>query len=328
MCSLSLAQQVAPQQPYPQTKYPASTAQQQIGPQQKPQSAAQQQPAAPQGQQAAPPAAQQPAVAAQAPPGFVLNALQQAELNQVLDAWQKNSGEVKTFKCSFERWEYNLVFGPGQEIPLNKNKGELSFQDPDKGSFQVTEISTFQKQAAEAGQKAAGTWVVNPNAIGEHWVCDGQSIFEYKHEQKQLIERPLPANMRGKAIVDGPLPFLFGAEAAKLKERYWMRVEHDPRFGPDDILLQAEPRFQEQAADFRRVDVVLDRQKLLPKFMRVEMPNKDWHTYIFDLNNASVNNPLARIQQFFQRPRVPFGWTAVVENGPVAQAPQPNQQQR
>ena len=60
-----------------------------------------------------------------------------------------------------------------------------------------------------------GDWIVKKDAIGEHWVCDGQNVYEYRHDQKQLVVRPIPPAMQGKAIVDGPLPFLFGAEAAQ-----------------------------------------------------------------------------------------------------------------
>jgi len=56
------------------------------------------------------------------------------------------------------------------------------------------------------------------------WICDGNSIFEYNRQKKQVIEYPLPPESRGKAISDGPLPFLFGAEAQKLKQRYYLHV--------------------------------------------------------------------------------------------------------
>jgi TIGR03009 family protein len=274
---------------------------------------------------------QQPPTAAQPPAGFNLNALQQAELDQLLDAWQTKSTAIKTFSCSFERWEYNLAFGPAnQNIPLNKNKGELSYQRPDKGSFQIIQIRTFQAQQAPAAQpqpaQVTGTWIENADAIGEHWVCDGKAVYEYRHDQKQLVERPIPPNRQGQAIVDnGPLPFLFGADSAKLKQRYWMRVE--PGRTSNEVMLHALPRFQEQAADFRRVDVIFDRTQLLPTHMQVQMPDGNRHVYIFDLANASVNSPLARLQQLFQRPRVPFGYKHVVENVPLAEAPQPDQQQ-
>jgi len=285
---------------------------------------AQLQPAA-QGQRAVQPAAQGPP-AMQPPPGFQLNQLQQAQLDLVLDTWQRESGKINTFKCSFERWDYNVAFGPAPDIPLNKDKGELSFGKPDKGSFQITEINTWQATPVQPGQQpppgqVPGNWVPQPNAVGEHWVCNGKSIFEYRHDQKQLVERPIPPNLQGKAIVDGPLPFLFGAEAAKLKARYWMRV--DPSPDPNQIWLVAEPKHQAQAADFKRVRVILDRERLLPTHMQVELPNGSRHMYVFDIANASINSPLQRLQALFQIPRLPAGWKRIVEEMPVNQAAQP-----
>src|SRR3954469_16006833 len=52
------------------------------------------------------PAQQAPAAAVQQVPGpFQLNVLQQAALDQALNAWQKSSGNISTFQCAFERWE-------------------------------------------------------------------------------------------------------------------------------------------------------------------------------------------------------------------------------
>ena len=241
---------------------------QQVAPQQ-----AAQQPIAQQ-----PPAAQAGAIQPQAmqpPTGFQLNALQQAALNQVLTTWQKDkAANITTFKCSFERLEYDVAFGPSPNIPLNKNKGELSFGKPDKGSFRISEVRTWQANPVPPGgpppAQIQGDWVVQPNAIGEHWVCDGKSVFEYRHDQKQLVERPIPPQLQGQAIVDGPLPFLFGADPAKLQARYWMRVEQQPN--PNQIWLTALPKFQAQAADFKAVEVILDRQRMLPATCRCTCP--------------------------------------------------------
>jgi TIGR03009 family protein len=267
------------------------------------------------------------------PAGFQLNALQQGLLDQVLDAWQKESGKIQTFSCPFERLEYVMAFGPvinGQAAPLNKNQGELTYSKPDKGSFQINKIFTYKEQPAPAGQPQAakrGDWVEQPDAIGEHWVCDGKSIYEYRRDQKQVVERPLPPQMQGQAIADGPLPFLFGAEAAKLKQRYWMRID-DRNKNPNQIWINALPKFQEQAANFRQVDVILDRNRQLPLAMQVTLPNGDRQVYVFKLEAATENGTLDRIQQaLFERPRTPFGWKHVVENVPVAQAPQPAQPQ-
>ena len=245
----------------------------------------------------------------QIPPQFQLNAVQQGYLDQVLRSWQNESAKVSIFQCPFERWEYNKAFGPGNGIPLNKNKGDLSYQKPDKGSFQITEVRTWEQ--------AAGDWALQKDAIGEHWVCDGQNVYEYRQNQKQLVVRPIPPAMQGRAIVDGPLPFLFGADAAKLKARYLMRAEQTQN--PDEIMIQSLPRFQADAADYKRVDVLLDRQRMMPKAMQVYLPNDDRHVYMFDIATATVNGHLQRIMALFQAPRTPWGWKRVVEDIPPQQ---------
>jgi TIGR03009 family protein len=274
-----------------------------------------------QGVQPQPPVPQPPA----APAGFQLNQLQQGELDTVLAAWQAHSGKITTFQCAFERWEYNVAFGPAPNIPLNKDRGELSYGKPDKGSFQITDIKTWQATPLPPGQPPPavrqGDWVRQPNAIGEHWVCDGKSVFEYRHAQKELVERPIPLHLQGQAIADGPLPFLFGADANKLKARYWMRVDRSQ--DPNQIWIVALPKFQAQAADFKAVEVILDRQRMLPTHMRVTLPNNSRHLYLFDLAGASINHPWDRVQNWFQLPRLPLGWKRRVEQIPVEQAAQP-----
>lgn len=273
-------------------------------------------------QPGAAPQPQQP-VASQPPAGFQLNTLDQTQLDTLLDAWQKSSSKITTFKCSFTRWEYDVAFGPNNnQDPLNKNSGELSYHRPDKGSFQITEVRTFTELQVPPGTPRKGDWVVQPNAIGEHWVCDGKSVYEYRHRDKELRERPIPPQLQGQAIVDGPVPFLFGAEAAKLKERYWMRIDRENQ-RPGEVKLIALPKYQAQAADFREVDVILDQNLLLPRFMNVKKPNNSRDMYIFDLKTASINSALDRFKDLFERPHVPFGYKRVVENVPLQQAAQP-----
>jgi hypothetical protein len=46
--------------------------------------------------------------------------------------------------------------------------------------------------------------------------------------------------------------------------------------------------------------------------------------YVFDIANASINSPLARLQSLFQLPPLPGGgWRRIVEQMPVEQAAQP-----
>jgi TIGR03009 family protein len=272
----------------------------------------------------------QPQPPMQLPAAFQLNPLQQTQLDVVLNKWQQESAKINTFRCPFERWEYNKAFGPDPDmkLPLYKNQGELSFAQPDQGSFRITKVTKWQDTPVPAGQAPPavreGNWVPDPKAVGEHWVCDGKNVYEYRHDQKQLVVRPIPPQLQGKAIVDGPLPFLFGADVAKLNARYWMRV--DEAFGqanPADILIEALPKFQADAANYSKVQVILDKASMLPKAMQVHMPNQDRNVYIFDLANAKKNNLFQQLKGLFAAPELLPGWKRVVEEMPMEQAARP-----
>jgi TIGR03009 family protein len=251
---------------------------------------------------------------------FHLSDVEREFTNQVLVMWENKSNQIATYYCDFERWEYDPVFGPGENIPLTKSRGQLTYAKPDKGSFKIQEIHRW----IQADSQQAGEHVLQKNEVGEHWVCDGKAIFEYKHAKKQLVVQPLPEQMRGKSIVDGPLPFLFGAEAEKLKQRYWIKCRSSDAA---TILLEAYPRRQADAANYHHVDVMLDRKSMHPTAIRVHMPNnRNQAVYIF--SKPTINGKMDKLfGAFFQVPRTPFGWTRVVqplpEQGPRPQAALP-----
>lgn len=251
-----------------------------------------------------------------APAGFRLDQIQQAYLDQVLTQWETQSGQIETFRCDFTRLEYDNVFGPGvnketnQQRHKTEGRGTVSYQRPDKGSFHVKELKSWDA--------ANGQYVENPNLIGEHWVCDGQSVFQYEYSQKQLKESPIPPELQGKNIADGPLPFLFGAEAAKIKRRYWLRV--DPRAQAGTVWLTAAPKTRADAANYRQVDIMLDAKRMLPYAMRVTAPDNSQTTYTFELAGAKINESgiAAMWRQLFSAPKTPWGWKRVVEAPPTA----------
>src|SRR6185437_5619461 len=131
---------------------------------------------------------------------FVLNVQEQNNVDLVLRQWQQTGAQVKTFECGFTVWTYNAAFGPGPDKPMRTENGVLRYAQPDKGMYKIESDG------------------------GEHWLCDGKAIYEFRYSTKQLIENRLPPQLQGKAIADGPLPFVFGIDANKLKQRYWIRI--------------------------------------------------------------------------------------------------------
>lgn len=274
------------------------------------------------------PAAGGPAGAAPGlPPGppFQLSEIEKGEVFRLLKMWEESSAKVNTFNSDFERWEYDAVFGPGAETPLIKANGTLSFSKPDKGSFKIDSISRWTKADAQNPDvKVPGDWMPKPDEIGEHWVCDGKAVYEYNHRDKQLVVVGIPEEMRGQKIVDGPLPFLFGAEANKLMERYWIRSRQSD---PSMIWLEAYPRLQSDAANYDMVDVMLDRKTMQPKAIQVRLPGgQQRHVYMFKDPKVNETNIGAWFPTLFSAPRTPLGWTRVMADQAAPQATNPDPQ--
>jgi TIGR03009 family protein len=271
--------------------------------------AAAQQPAAQQPAQPAAPAPGRAVVTGLAPQApFTLTAAQQQLLDQILFQWEQQSDRVKSFKCTFGRWEVNQAFGPREHnYYISEGQGYIKFRAPDHGIYKITALAEWDDQKKGLVPRTTGL---------DHWVCNGESIFEFNAAKRQLIERPLAPGMRGKAITDGPLPFVFGTKADQLKRRYWMRDVTPREEVNRKIWLEAWPKFQQDAANFQHAIVVLDQKLFMPDALRIVLPDgKNRQEYGFE--NIQVNDPLSILKGDFLPPITPLGWTKVVEQTPA-----------
>lgn len=264
---------------------------------------------------------QQQQAATQAP--FQINAEHQAYLDEVLKYWEYRSNQIKTFRCNFTRWEYKPAFLADPNKAWTISEGVVQYGQPDKGLFRIDRIGRYTPpQRNPDGSPVPGSqesYASSEGVFGEYWICDGESVFEYNYSQKQLVERELPQEMRGQAIADGPLPFLFGAKADRLKARYWMRV-----FTPSDVKgeywIDARPKTRQDAANYERIDVILDQTDFLPKAMQIYLPGGSERTS-FQFAERKVNDPWEMFKRDFSKPSLPRGWTKVTERPPAAIPP-------
>jgi len=316
-----ITSQVAAQQPAGRTTPHVPAAQQ---------TAAQQplarQPAA-QPRPAQPRPTQQPVGNARAPQRspFQLNAIQQEYLDNVLEKWELESAKTRTFSCPFTRFTYNS-WSPVPTIHFSEEQGKVSYQKPDKGSFKIESTKQWKSNPTAPGQPAPhppqGKHVDAPEVIGDHWVSDGKHAYEYRTAAKQLSVTPIPPEMQGEKIVNGPFPFLFGAKADDLKRRYWMRIHPNP--DEKVIHLVALPKMQRDRVNYKAVELMLDRRTLLPSAMQVHENSGARVVYRFDLASVSINSRVDRLwSMIFRSPSVPRGWTKVINNPGAQQATGP-----
>ena len=266
-------------------------------------------PARPAAAAAAPAAAGRVAVVPAAPQGPpALSPQEQQALNQLLAAWEARNDSVRTWSCTFHKWEYNAWSPPdanGDRLAFAESTGELKYAAPDKGLFRVRESKQWNPESRRYEGRSGDA--------GEHWVCNGESIFEFRHAERQLRETKLPPEMRGKAISDGPLPFVFGAKAETLKKRYWMRIITPPEIR-DQVWLEARPRFQADAANFSKVELILQARDLMPFAIQIYKPGgQDRDVYQFDPRTSLIDKGLDMIRDF-AKPVTPFGYKYVLED--------------
>jgi TIGR03009 family protein len=246
-----------------------------------------------------------------------LSPAETAALEQLLTAWERRNAAVRTWSCVFHKWEYN-AWSPadagGERLAFSESTGELKYAAPDKGLYRVKESKQWSPEARR--------YEVRGGEAGEHWVCNGESIYEFRHTERQLRETKLPPEMRGKAISDGPLPFVFGAQADTLKKRYWMRLITPPDVR-DQVWLEALPRYQADAANFSKVELILQARDLMPFAIQIHKPGgQDRDVYQFDPRTNLIDKGLDMIRDF-ARPATPFGYTYVLEDASTPPAAQP-----
>jgi TIGR03009 family protein len=253
-----------------------------------------------------------------APPGFQLSKAEQDDLDRLLVAWEGRGKGITSFECSFTRLAYKREWQNGEK-PKAIEKGELKYAAPDKGLFVVQASSPSQPET------------------GEKWICDGRSIFRYDFLKQRVIEYPLPPESRGKDIANGPLPFLFGAEASKLKQRYFLKiVPPPPAQGGQQVWLVARPRFREDAQNFSLAEMILKVPNLEPLAIRLYSPNPNiWTVFAFDSPKINAINLQSRIPGLSSllgdpfKPDIPRGWTKELDSdAAAAQAAQANQARR
>jgi len=202
---------------------------------------------------------------------------------------------------------------------MTHSDGTIKYQSPDKGLFKVEKVLHYMPPAKPGGRPK---YESRKDEHGEYWICDGKATYEFDYKNKHLKVRPLPPEMQGTGIADGPLPFLFGAKAEKIKQRYWVRVlQAPPGKENKEFWLLAVPKTRQDAANFKQVEVILDAKLFLPLAIQVYdrgfdgRANFSREVYVFDervVNEKMTIQKLNIFRKEFFQPTVPLGWKKVV----------------
>lgn len=257
------------------------------------------------------------------PPSFLpLSEKHQQYIQRVLLYWQSHTEKIDHYRSDFERWQFDTVYGPRNTFKTFST-GKVRFADPDKGLFKVEKVLTYQP----ASSQSKASYKEVPGTHGEFWVCDGKNIFEYDFLNERLIQQVLPAELQGKNIINGPLPFLFGCNAQDIMNRFWVRAI-TPQNVQGEIWLEAYPKTIHDASNYQKVHIIIDNKDFLPKgmviFDRSYEKGKNHSRTVFNFKEREINfaTTLEKLNPFyrnFYEPALPSGWKKVVNAAPTSQ---------
>ncbi len=240
---------------------------------------------------------------------------EQARVDDVLNRWEQASRKHQRITIEFFRFEFKPVFTNMQNVPYHIDQGEADFDSSGKWLWKIK--GEIVKGKLVEGQRA------------EQMLFDGTSIYEFNYPGQVVTQYVLDDDMKGEDMVRAMLPFLFGTDVQKLKERYFIRLLDVPNLAKDEVCIDASPRFIDEARNYINARMILDMAKMKPTGLMLTLPTGN-ESYRYQFADVKINpmNPLDLIQR--PRPfafKLPSGWATEVKKMSAAEVtshPQPN----
>ncbi len=219
------------------------------------------------------------------------------ELAQLLTNWSRASDQVKTLHGPLTRRVYDSSFGV-EKI----SQGKVWFQAPDKGRIdiepvKITQTMLAERQAPEAKvqRTAEGVPFKLTSDLQAKWVCNGQRVFDVNEEEKTAQVANLPPTLRGKDIMNSPLPFLFGMPPQQAVKRFDLEITKDYRPSHPYVILKALPLQRQDAANWSKAEIYLNTSTYLPTSVKLLDPTGNMST-VYSFTKMQVNR-----NEVFQR---------------------------
>ena len=179
-------------------------------------------------------------------------------IESLLIKWSQRTKEIKRLQGRHCRATRNFEWGTE-----SWSEGKFYVETPDKGRIDLAPYSRkmpkTMRRPSPKGRLVEMT--IQQDRKRDRWVCDGKDVKAIDDDNQTYEVVQIPPNQRGENIMDGPLPFLFGMPPEKAKARYQFTYLDD-----DDkhYALQVRPNLKQDAVDWTRAELLLDRKTYLP----------------------------------------------------------------
>ncbi|MCH2200534.1 MAG: PASTA domain-containing protein [Fuerstiella sp.] len=234
---------------------------------------------------------------------------------RVLEDWSAKSAKIKRLEGDVMRRSYDLAFST-EKLGV----GKFLFESPDKGFLKIEPLKITPKLLADRKARGAprnkttgGLFELLPDT-SEEWICDGLRVISKEHDTKLATVLNLRPEERGRNIMNGPLPFLFGLPPADALARFRLKLV---RQQDQYTFLMAEPKNADDSRNWSKADIKIDMQTGLPTHVRLTNPaGTSQVTYAFSdlVANSRLSKFWEKLGNSKFNARIPSGWTVKVVN--------------
>lgn len=174
-------------------------------------------------------------------------------VDALLRQWSQRTSEIRTLYAEFDRISVDKVFRSTDEA-----EGSARYKAPKEARMDIVGGSTPES----------------------HLLTKDGEIWHYEKTKQQITIYELPEEIKQKPNLqeEGPLPFLFGADPQRAKERFKFTILDEDE---EVVHARIEPKLQADQKDFDVAEIWLVKKSFLPRKMIFEQPNNAQVTYDF-----------------------------------------------
>lgn len=217
-------------------------------------------------------------------------------LEAFLQNWEKYTKGIISLEGRHTRFTYDYTWNIEKRAV-----GKFYYKAPDHGRIDLEPDDYIKK--GETKKVDNKIFKVEP-ADPEMWISNGKEIIQVHVKDKTYSRIPLPEDLQGKNIMDGPLPFLFGMPANVAKTRYDMQL-----LKVDDkaktVWVKVKPLWGADAANYSEATLIISTVTYLPYAVKLVHPGGNEQT-VYTFGQLDINEKKSKLYEVVLGVKDPF----------------------
>ena len=155
-------------------------------------------------------------------------------LPEVLEKWSASSKRIERLQAEQKHYKFDHTF----KI-VTQSQGKIYFEAPGKGRIDMEPIKGAEGVKFKVPRNGENLEYEIRAEPEQKWISDGTKITQIDESDKTYRRMPIPEELHGAKVMNGPLPFLFGLPPDEAHRRFELKLLN---VTDDMIIISAIPR--------------------------------------------------------------------------------------